>query len=166
MRNKKRKNEWCKERSDRGLCPECGQVREDISKYLCERCRNLHRQYARKYYQNKPHIKEANNLRGIKWQKDNADKVRKSSQLSRQRLKEDVFSHYGNRCACCGESHTEFFTIDHINNNGNEHRRQLKNTKNNFYSWIKQNNYPEDLQILCWNCNQAKAFYGACPHTS
>jgi hypothetical protein len=33
------------------------------------------------------------------------------------------------------------------------------------WNWIKKNNYPERLQILCFNCNMAKAHNGYCPHS-
>ena len=32
------------------------------------------------------------------------------------------------------------------------------------WTWIKNNNYPERLQTLCFNCNMAKAHNGYCPH--
>ena len=56
--------------------------------------------------------------------------------------------------------------IDHINNDGNKQRKNGKYTGGtaNFYYWIKTNNYPTDLQVLCYNCNMAKAIYKICPH--
>ena len=30
--------------------------------------------------------------------------------------------------------------------------------------WIIKNNFPKGFQILCHNCNSAKAVYGKCPH--
>jgi hypothetical protein len=35
-----------------------------------------------------------------------------------QRNRDLVFAHYGEQCACCGESERLFLTIDHINNDG------------------------------------------------
>ena len=66
-------------------------------------------------------------------------------------------------CACCGEGMIEFLAIDHMDNNGAEHRREIGGgTK--IYQWLKQNDYPEGFQVLCHNCNLAKGFYGKCPH--
>ena len=79
----------------------------------------------------------------------------------RQELKKDVFNHYGWVCKCCGEDNPFFLTIDHINNDGAEHRRNIKKT---LYKWIIENNFPNDLQTLCMNCNWAKARFGECPH--
>ena len=65
-------------------------------------------------------------------------------------------------CACCGEKHLEFLSIDHINGGGAEHRRQLKEAT--IYRWLKRNGYPEGYRVLCHNCNQALGHYGYCPH--
>jgi len=72
--------------------------------------------------------------------------------------------HYGGilpMCACCGEKHVEFLTIDHIKNDGAKHRKQIKGTS--IYGWLERNDFPEGFQVLCRNCNWAKCF-GNCPH--
>jgi len=79
-------------------------------------------------------------------------------------IKNDVISHYSNNkneCNCCGEKIREFLSLDHIKGGGIEHRKKIKV---NVYWWLKKNNYPEGFQILCHNCNQAKGYYGECPH--
>lgn len=68
---------------------------------------------------------------------------------------------YGNACQCCGESTYEFLSIDHMNNDGSAHRKEVGNK---ICRWLRKNNYPEGFQILCHNCNQAKGLYGTCPH--
>ena len=82
----------------------------------------------------------------------------------RQLVRMEVLIHYGGnppKCKCCGESTVEFLCIDHINGGGSKKRKALGN--GHMYTWIR-NNYPEDLQVLCHNCNMAKGFYGTCPH--
>lgn len=75
-----------------------------------------------------------------------------------------VHEHYGGKCSCCNESEPLFLEIDHINNNGSEHRRKIGK---NLYPWIVRNGYPGDLQLLCSNCNQGKKRNGGiCPHKS
>lgn len=83
----------------------------------------------------------------------------------RERLRTEVFAHYGNECVCCGEKQPEFLTMDHINDDGAEHRKEI-NSKGgtHFYSWLIKNDFPEFVQILCMNCNCAKQWYGRCPH--
>jgi len=77
---------------------------------------------------------------------------------ARRRL---CLEHYGNKCACCGEFHNEFLAIDHIDNNGYQHRKEMRT---NIFDWLIKNNFPGGFQVLCHNCNMAKAFYGRCPH--
>lgn len=78
-----------------------------------------------------------------------------------------VLEHYGQKCACCQEIEQSFLTVDHINNDGNLHRKIPGQTRcgYQFYRWIIRNRFPKDLQLLCWNCNQSKRFNnGQCIH--
>jgi hypothetical protein len=78
-----------------------------------------------------------------------------------------VISHYGGRCNCCGEKELIFLTIDHINEDGAEHRRSLTGTRaggSNSYRDIIKNNFPNTYQVLCFNCNHAKHVLGECWH--
>jgi hypothetical protein len=89
-------------------------------------------------------------------------KDRKYAKENYQRLRKEVLQEYGGKCACCGEPEPMFLGIDHINNDGAAHRRELKTT---LYRYLKDNNYPKDrFQILCHNCNIAKGLYKECPH--
>ena len=76
--------------------------------------------------------------------------------------KAQVIRHYGQICNCCGETELAFLQIDHIRNDGSEHRKEFKG---NIYYWLVKNNFPEGFQILCANCNFAKGKIGKCPHT-
>jgi len=90
------------------------------------------------------------------------DHHRKMDKIRRHKLREEVISAYGEACACCGEHQIEFLAMDHINNDGKEHRKVVPPSE--FYPWLKRNNYPKGYQVLCNNCNLAKARYGICPH--
>jgi len=87
-----------------------------------------------------------------------------------RRIRIEVMEHYGARCACCGEREMLFLTLDHVNNDGAQHRRSHGSRRDfggwRLYRWLKTHDYPNDvkLQALCFNCNSAKAFFGACPH--
>jgi len=77
-----------------------------------------------------------------------------------------VLTHYSGgvlKCACCAESIYEFLCLDHIDGGGNTHRKALGSRY--IYSWIITQGFPLGYQVLCHNCNQAKGFYGLCPHT-
>ena len=89
----------------------------------------------------------------------------------RKRRKDLVFSAYGGYvCACCGETEKDFMTIDHINNDGADHRRQMsglqrKGAGTHTYRWLEKNNFPPGFQVLCMNCQFGKRMCGGvCPH--
>lgn len=94
------------------------------------------------------------------WSRKNKDKVAGYH----LRVKITVLTHYGGsppKCACCGESHIEFLTIDHIKGNGAEHRKQItgdsrKCSGHHMYQWLIKNHFPEGFQVMCSNCNVAK----------
>jgi hypothetical protein len=75
-----------------------------------------------------------------------------------------VFVAYGGKCVCCEEDGFGFLTMDHINNDGNQHRKSGRDKGFHFYRRLKQDGFPKDVQILCNNCNLAKYRYGKCPH--
>lgn len=76
-----------------------------------------------------------------------------------------VINHYGGKCICCGESEPLFLEIDHINNDGWAHRKKIGTSGKVLVLWIIKNDYPDDFQILCANCNQGKKRNkGICPH--
>jgi hypothetical protein len=101
------------------------------------------------------------------WREDNRQHVRENDRKRTLNIKQEVFSHYGGKCACCGESNIMFLTIDHKNGNGSNQRKEATGSSNGgraFYAWIRAQGYPTDFQVLCWNCNCAKGHYGFCPH--
>lgn len=81
-------------------------------------------------------------------------------------VKELVMAVYsGGRCACCGETEPSFLTLDHINNDGKKHRKEVGRTGAPFYSWLVKNGFPPGLQVLCANCNMSKEINkGVCAH--
>ena len=90
----------------------------------------------------------------------------------REKLKVEVFSHYSKKisssdipcCACCGENTSiKFLTVDHIDGRKTMgHIKSLSGIK--LCHWLLKNNFPDGIQILCWNCNSTKGLYGKCPH--
>ena len=95
--------------------------------------------------------------------KDHASRAR----IRDKKRKLVVFEAYGGPvCNCCGETILGFLTIDHINNDGASHRKEINARGGNaMYRWLKNNNYPSGFQVLCWNCNTGRAMNGGvCPH--
>ena len=94
------------------------------------------------------------------------EKQRKNERRRAYARKIRVFEHYGGsppKCACCGETHLEFLSLDHINGGGNKHRKEV-GFGSQLYSWLIKNKFPSGFQVLCFNCNCAKGFFGYCPH--
>ena len=89
---------------------------------------------------------------------------RASAKRRRDSMRKRVFDHYGWSCACCGESVPEFLTIDHVNGDGAEHRREIGPGPAASHRWIIDRGFPDTFQTLCYNCNCAKHVYGTCPH--
>lgn len=83
------------------------------------------------------------------------------------KIKKIAFTTYGNgSCSCCGEDTIEFLSIDHIDNDGGEHRKNVGGGCH-FYRWLNKNEYPKDLKlrVLCHNCNLGRQVNGGvCPH--
>ncbi len=87
-----------------------------------------------------------------------------SDTIRRRTRKAAVLAAYGGACECCGETRDAFLTIDHVRNDGAEHRRSLNGS---IYPWLLRNNCPRDgYRLLCMNCNFARGKYGICPHES
>jgi len=137
--------------------------------------------YNRERYQ-KNRVKQIN--QAVAWKRANRDRVhimnkryyekhreyfKKYTSKRQKEKKLTVFLHYtaGDiKCACCGEKTFDFLCVDHVNNDGNEHRK-TRGTGLGFYAWIIRNNFPGGLQILCMNCNWGKVRNGGmCPHKS
>lgn len=171
-------------------CSKCGQDKELSAYYYdntkadkkhpeCKSCFNLRMKETRKtkaykiYYSsyNKEWMRKYRKTKKyLAWRKEAGQKVI----AKRKELKQAILAHYGGKCICCGISEHYFLSIDHINNDGykSKDRGNGKKVKNRvsgylFYKQIVKDNYPNDLQILCFNCNTAKQHNGGkCPHKS
>jgi len=83
----------------------------------------------------------------------------------RQRRHEAIMAYGGYECRCCGETEPVFLTIDHINNDGAEHRKEIGQSNSNLLTWLRKHDYPNGFQVLCFNCNIGKSINdGICPH--
>lgn len=124
----------------------------EIPSTTCKDCREYARQKASEYREAHPPEKKA------RLTAERAQAARDTRLL--------FLAAYGNRCNCCNETQREFLAIDHVENNGAKQRREIGNASDALYRWAKKHGFPKVLQILCHNCNVAKAFFGECPHKS
>lgn len=144
---------------DQGICKNCRKRKAVLGKKWCSACCEYYKQYRVRLRAKglcKCGRRPVDNRR-------NCELCRQKSREYNRKLRDEVFAAYGGyRCKCCGEKTPEFLQIDHINNDGAEHRRILGTTS--IYYWLKKAGFPKGFQVLCANCNYAKARYGYCPH--
>jgi len=158
-----------------GVCPSCRSKTPVPGKALCKECRenralphNKARQkkmvqaLASRYHEKGMCRCGRPSLPGVKICQSCSDKAK----VARDKIRDNILVHYGDKCACCGEHRREFLTIDHINNDGHRERKKLdcRGYSGGFYHSIIKRGFPDHYQILCWNCNCAKGRYGQCPH--
>ena len=68
----------------------------------------------------------------------------------------EVLTHYGKdgTLQCCGEGcqvvDIDMLTLDHKNNDGARHRKEMGGAIN-IYTSIRKLGFPEGFQTLCWN---------------
>lgn len=81
------------------------------------------------------------------------------------RLKAACFAEYGSKCACCGDAHIAFLTIDHVNDDGHIERKEYGLSTTNQYKRILDMGCPDTYEVRCFNCNIGRAVNGGvCPH--
>jgi hypothetical protein len=74
-----------------------------------------------------------------------------------KQLKFDAINKYSNgqlTCMKCGYSSIEMLSIDHINGDGAQHKKERD--IGSLYIWLRNNNYPDGYQTLCMNCQYIK----------
>jgi len=90
-----------------------------------------------------------------------------------QKVRTQVIEHYGGKCSCpgCSETNPGFLTIDHPEDDGADHRREIAGDRDRqwggtpFYRWIIRNGFPTSLRLMCFNCNCGRQRNGGvCPH--
>jgi hypothetical protein len=99
-----------------------------------------------------------------RYRESNKIKIRAYSLSYQNKIKKEVMDVYGGKCRCCNEDKLEFLTLDHTNNDGRKQRKELGIYGIAFYYWVRKQNFPSYLQVLCYNCNCAKGHKGYCPH--
>ncbi len=147
-----------------GLCSYCGHEAPPEGRKNCLTCAAKRRRQWAELPAEKRAVKHAQMMA---WRERHPGKNSETCRGVRQRLRLEIITHYGGQCACCGEATIEFLAIDHINGGGNKHRKEVIGFNcggEQFYRWLRKNEFPEGFQVLCANCNMAKAYYGVCPH--
>ncbi len=85
------------------------------------------------------------------------DRKSRKTQESYHKTRLEVLSHYSGghpKCKNCDVEDERVLSIDHMNNDGNKHRKEINQLS--VVWWVKKQGYPEGFQILCHNCNWLK----------
>jgi hypothetical protein len=111
--------------------------------------------------------------------------LKKRKKSFRARVIDGLEKRRGPGCQCCGmnfwykraqnqndppgfipdDKRHMFFCIDHVHETGSISRKTLGRKGNAFFKWVIDHDYPDNVQLLCHSCNQAKRLNGGiCPH--
>lgn len=133
-------------------------MRAQHERYKQEHLDELH-QY-QKEYRERPESKVLNSKRHREWYLRNAKKIALRNRRREDAIRELVFGHYGNgvvACVGCGESRIDCLSLDHINDDGAQHRRGSGKTGGIAFYWLlKTQGLPLGLQTMCMNCQMVK----------
>jgi hypothetical protein len=143
-----------------GLADECKVCKSELCKEYQKRHKDKIKLKKHQYYiENKTEITEKTSL----YAKEHREWHNAKGTKAKNKLKSEVFSVYScgePKCKSCNESELGVLTIDHVNGEGAEHRRELfgNNTGGGYkmYQWLKKKSYPEGFQVLCYNCQYRK----------
>ncbi len=161
------------------VCRKCGTPRPRSAEFFpidkrgkdglmaqCRRCRSEYQKARRQL----PEMKEYHRVASAQWYENNREQVNGHRRISEKELemayKNAIFLAYGGKCYCCGEDDIRFLTIDHINNDGKQHREEV-GVGRTMTRWIIRNGFPDNIRLACYGCNMARAHAGnngICPH--
>ena len=153
--NKKQINRYHRRRSvvihEYGdYCAICGT--DDYEKLTIENINNKKIKSLIDYLYNQPPLKNEYQVLCYNCSANKNIKYKDKYFLNNKKL---VINKYGNKCCECDEDRITLLTIGYKNDNGVEKRRHSKSgTGSILYRWIIKNNFPIDMQVLCYNCNQ------------
>jgi len=107
-------------------------------------CKSCHNKLNRIWYKQSVHARES---------------ATKRAKLTREKLRDEIFTLLGNKCGYCGFTDARALQIDHVNNNGHEEKKKFGGGYGTAYLnhvLKKVRLGSSDYQILCANCNQIK----------
>lgn len=84
-----------------------------------------------------------------------------SNRNLRRRTKLIVLAYFGQKCAHCTETDIRVLTLDHVNGDGNAHRKEVGDSSVRVWrdvaKQIERDGKPaRDCQLLCYNCHAKK----------
>ncbi len=85
---------------------------------------------------------------------------------AKDRLRLEFSIVYGGKCHCCGEARPEFLTVEHLDNSGKKHRKQVGSGAAVLRD-LRRRGWPgHNIAIACMNCNMGRERTEdkVCPH--
>jgi len=151
-------------------CTKCGESKPESEFYanrgrlnsMCKLC---------KIKAQKTYYHGAGSERVRQYREENRDQRNQDRREWYKKLRCQAIAAYGGGCACCGETEYAFMVFDHVAGGGMRERMKEyggvrgRSGGHRFLLWLRDNSYPDTIQVLCANCNMAKHFNpGGCPH--
>lgn len=129
-------------------CRECGAewvAKQNWRIRLCRKC----------YYEkNKERIKK--NYRKNYYGNIEVERAKRREYNKKNRIA--TIEMFGGKCSNCGYTDWRALQIDHVNGDGNKHRKSIShNLTAVFWKKEKEKN-PDKYQLLCANCNWIKRY--------
>jgi hypothetical protein len=151
---------WAKRFAEDPVAVERARAR--CKRYFEEHKEEIRERYRKNYAANIEKMRAKNKAQRLKHREKRLATQRAKSAT----LKLETFEAYGGaKCYCCGETQLMFLAIDHMNNDGYEHRMKIKRQGNQLYAWLKREGFPAGYQVACHNCNHGRYLNGGlCPH--
>lgn len=147
-----------------GVCVSCGGTRRDETVLQCSICITKNDVYRKAKYQRKKDTGFCLSCATpAKVGRTLCEKHLLDCLQNNISIKKEVMQYYGGKCIACGDERLTVLTLDHIDNNGRQHRKELDGssgyrTGQRLYRWLKKQEFktPYRLQVLCANCHLIK----------
>lgn len=109
------------------------------------------KKYDREYRENNPEKA----IRVTIYKSKHKNKINEQNRKYYQKLLSMVIKGYGGECLFCKENNPDMLVLHHVNEDGKEHRKEEGKTGHAIYRWIIENDFPDEIVLLCANCHLA-----------
>ena len=131
----------------------------------CERKKALARYYARQADGNCAHCGARRTAEELVTCRTCRDKNTAAKAESHLKLRSLVLTAYGRKCSHCGDPRLECLELHHVGGWGKEQRAEMGGRFNGYalWKWIRDNNFPASISLLCGSCHSALSYWGSLP---